>query len=165
MRRDAFGNSGWKNLKGLLKRAASRDTARSRRAADRRSGRWSLFVGLWLMTGHWWVYPVFWLLPWMTVWRVLNRLRAVAEHGGMQRSPDRRLTTHHVRQSFWRAVLDGAVQHRMAPGPPRRHRRAVLEPAASSTHELERCGYVTPGLEWPNYRSLWAHARSGSPRS
>ena len=24
-----------------------------------------------------------WLGPWMTVWRVLNRLRAIAEHGGM----------------------------------------------------------------------------------
>ena len=41
----------------------------------------------------------------MTVWRVINRLRAIAEHGGMSRSTDRRLTTHHVHQSwaarFW----------------------------------------------------------------
>ena len=43
-------------------------------------------------------YPVLWLAPWMSVWKVINRLRAIAEHGGMTRSPDRRLTTHHVRQ-------------------------------------------------------------------
>ena len=34
------------------------------------------------------------------VTRVVNRLRAIAEHGGMQRSDDRRRTTHHVRQSL-----------------------------------------------------------------
>ena len=36
----------------------------------------------------------------MTEWRVINRLRSIAEHGGMQRSNDRRLTTHSVRQSL-----------------------------------------------------------------
>jgi fatty acid desaturase len=30
---------------------------------------------------------------------VINRLRSIAEHGGMQRSKDRRLTTPSVRQS------------------------------------------------------------------
>ena len=34
--------------------------------------------------GAWWVYPVFWLLPYLTVWRVINRLRSIAEHGGME---------------------------------------------------------------------------------
>ena len=45
------------------------------------------------------LYLFLWLLPWMTVWRVLNRLRSIAEHGGVTRSPARRLTTHHVRQT------------------------------------------------------------------
>jgi fatty acid desaturase len=26
--------------------------------------------------------------------------------------------------------------------------------------ELERAGYVEPGLEWPSYRALWRHAHS-----
>ncbi len=39
-----------------------------------------------------------WLRPYLTVWRVINRLRSIAEHGGMQRSKDRRSTTHSVRQ-------------------------------------------------------------------
>ena len=41
----------------------------------------------------------------MTQWRVINRLRAIAEHGGLEASSDRRVTTHNVRQSwiarFW----------------------------------------------------------------
>ena len=41
----------------------------------------------------------------MTQWRVINRLRSIAEHGGMEQSKDRRATTHNVRQSwparFW----------------------------------------------------------------
>ena len=44
------------------------------------------------------LYPVLWLAPYLTVWRVINRLRSIAEHGGMQRSKDRRETTHSVRQ-------------------------------------------------------------------
>src|SRR6478735_7157196 len=55
MRRDAFGNSGWKNLKGLLKALVS-PTARSI-ALPIMIWQVALFVGLWLMTGHWWVYP------------------------------------------------------------------------------------------------------------
>src|SRR5690606_39890963 len=39
------------------------------------------------------LYLFLWFAPWMTVWRVLNRLRAIAEHGGMtaSRSEERRV--------------------------------------------------------------------------
>ena len=101
------------------------------------------------------LYLLLWLAPWMTVWRVINRLRAIAEHGGMTRSATAACTTHHVRQSLARPLLDRAVQHRLAPRPPRRHGRAVAEPAprsttswsppdgsppASSTRATGRCG-------------------------
>ena len=33
---------------------------------------------------------VVWIVSWATLWRVSNRLRAIAEHGGMTRSKDRR---------------------------------------------------------------------------
>lgn len=155
--RDADGNSGWKNLK-LLLLAVRSDTARP---VALRIVAWQLvfFVGLWVGLGHWWIYPAFWLLPWMTVWRVLNRLRAVAEHGGMVASTDRRLTTHHVRQSwaarFWMVPFNTGwhLAHHIDIGVPfsklpRLHR------------ELERAGYVTPELEWPSYRALWRHGSS-----
>jgi fatty acid desaturase len=157
LRRDADGNSGWKNLKGLLGALRS-DTGRP--VALRILG-WQvvLFVGLWAALGHWWIYPVFWLLPWMTVWRVLNRLRSVAEHGGLRASPDRRVTTHHVRQSavarFWMVPFNTGwhLAHHVDIGVP-------FSKLPRLQQELEASGYVQPGLEWPSYRSLWRHAAS-----
>jgi len=157
LRRDADGNSGWKNLKGLLYALRS-STARG---VALRILAWQvvLFAGLWLALGHWWIYPVFWLLPWMTVWRVLNRLRAVAEHGGLEASPDRRLTTHHVRQSvsarFWMVPFNTGwhLAHHVDIGVP-------FSKLPRLQQELEAAGYVQPGLEWPSYRALWRHASS-----
>lgn len=157
LRRDADGNSGWKNLKGLLLAL----TSSGARPIALRIVAWQvvLFAGLWLALGHWWIYPVFWLLPWMTVWRVLNRLRAVAEHGGMVASPDRRLTTHHVRQSvsarFWMVPFNTGwhLAHHVDIGVP-------FSKLPQLHRELERAGYVTPALEWPSYRALWRHGSS-----
>lgn len=157
LRRDADGNSGWKNLKGLLLALRS---DRSRPVALKILG-WQvvLFVGFWLAFDRWWIYPVFWLLPWMTGWRVLNRLRAVAEHGGLEASPDRRITTHHVRQSlsarFWMVPFNTGwhLAHHVDIGVP-------FSKLPRLQQELERAGYVQPGLEWPSYRALWRHASS-----
>ena len=76
------------------------------------------------------VYPLLWFLPYLTVWRVINRLRSIAEHGGLEASSDRRITTHSVTPAPDRPVPARAVQHRLAPRPPRRRRRAVPQPAA-----------------------------------
>jgi fatty acid desaturase len=157
LRRDAGGNSGWKNLKGLLLALKS---SRSRPVATKILG-WQvvLFVGMWALLGRWWLYPVFWLMPWMTVWRVLNRLRAVAEHGGLEASPDRRLTTHHVRQSFsarfWMVPFNTGwhLAHHVDIGVP-------FSRLPRLQKELERTGYSPPGLEWRTYRELWRHASS-----
>lgn len=157
LRRDADGNSGWKNLKGLL--FALRSTTARPVALKILGWQLVLFVGLWVGLGHWWIYPVFWLLPWMTMWRVLNRLRAVAEHGGMVASPDRRLTTHHVRQSvsarFWMVPFNTGwhLAHHVDIGVP-------FSKLPRLQQELEAAGYVQPGLEWPSYRALWRHASS-----
>jgi fatty acid desaturase len=35
------------------------------------------------------------------VWRVINRLRSIAEHGGLREDDDRRFTTHSVRQHWF----------------------------------------------------------------
>ncbi len=42
---------------------------------------------------------VVWIGSWSTLWKFSNRLRAIAEHGGMERSADRRRTTHVIRQT------------------------------------------------------------------
>lgn len=156
LRRDAFGNSGWKNLKGLLFALKS---PKSRGVAGRiLVVQALLFVAFGLLWG-WWVWPVMWLLPWMTVWRVINRLRSIAEHGGMERSDDRRLTTHHVKQSllarFWMVPFNTGwhLAHHLDVGVP-------FQNLPEFHRELVRCGYVIEGYEWPTYRALWRHCSS-----
>jgi fatty acid desaturase len=157
MKRDALFVSGWKNLKPLLK-ALLRQS--SRRLALSILGVQAVILAVCVATGHWWVYPVLWLAPWMSVWRVLNRLRAIAEHGGMTRSDDRRLTTHVVRQTplarFWLVPYNTGwhLAHHVDPGIPFRRLPALHR-------ELVESGWVTVGLEYPSYRALWRALRAG----
>jgi fatty acid desaturase len=152
LKRDAFGNSGWKNLKGLLLAFTS---ASARPVATKIAiAQVVLFVGMGVLSGRWWLYPLFWLLPWMTVWRVINRLRAIAEHGGMTRSKDRRQTTHVVRQSmgarFWMVPFNTGwhLAHHVDMGVPFQHLPQLHD-------ELVQAGWVTPEIEYPTYRALW----------
>lgn len=156
--RDAVGVSGWKNLKPLLRAMTSKS---ARPFASRIVGaQIVLWVASGLVTGRWWLYPLLWLAPWMTVWRVLNRLRAIAEHGGMMRSDDRRLTTHHIRQSwvarFWIVPYNTGwhLAHHTDMGVPWRNLPRYHA-------ELVASGWVTPALE---HRSYWAFWRLCSSR-
>ena len=158
LRRDALGPSGWKNLKGLLGalgRSSSRPIALRIVAVQV-----VLFVAMGLLSGRWWLWPVMWLGPWMTVWRVLNRLRAVAEHGGMERSEDRRRTTHVVRQSllprFWMVPFNTGwhLAHHADMGVPFQHLPALHA-------ELVASGWVTVAIEYRSYRERWKPAAWG----
>jgi fatty acid desaturase len=157
MRRDAFFVSGWKNLKPLLQ-AVTKPS--SRKLALQILAVQAVILGIFTATGRPWLYPLLWLAPWMTVWRVLNRLRAIAEHGGMIRSPDRRLTTHVVRQSrwarFWMVPYNTGwhLAHHVDIGVPWRNLPAFHR-------ELVTAGWVPAGLEYPNYRALWRALRAG----
>ena len=99
-------------------------------------------------TGRWWAYPVLWLAPWMTVWRVINRLRSIAEHGGMARSRDRRETTHVVRQTwparFWIVPFNTGwhLAHHVDMGVPFRNLPRLHD-------ELVASGWVTPEHHLP----------------
>ena len=156
--RDAIGISGWKNLAPLLQ-AATRPSSRplALRILGVQAVIWAAF---WVGSGKWWLYPVLWLGPWMTVWRVLNRLRAIAEHGGMQRSADRRQTTHVVRQRplarFWLVPYNTGwhLAHHVDSGIPWRQLPALH-------HELVAAGWITPDLEYPGYLALWRALASG----
>jgi fatty acid desaturase len=150
--RDAVGISGWKNLKGLL-RAFTSATARPV-ATKIFLSQAVLFVALGLASGRWWLYPLFWLAPWMTVWRVINRLRSIAEHGGMARSKDRRATTHVVHQTLWARFwmvpfkTGYHLAHHVDMGVP-------FQRLPDLHRELVAAGWVTPEIEYPNYRSPW----------
>lgn len=157
--RDAVGISGWKNLKPLLLSVRHRS---SRGIGLRIIGtQLVIWAGIWAATGHWWLYLVAWLAPWMTVWRVLNRLRAIAEHGGLHRSSDRRETTHHIHQSwparFWIVPYRTGwhLAHHTDMGVPWRNLERYH-------HELVASGWVTPEFEYPSYRAFWAACASAT---
>lgn len=156
--RDAFGLSGYKNLMGLARGLRTDGVA----GHVRRILAFQLILAaLAAVTGHWWVYWVMWFVPWMTQWRVINRLRAIAEHGGMERSADRRYATHTVRQHLLARFfmvpynIGWHLSHHVDMGVPwsklpRYHR------------ELVAAGYITADLEYRSYTHLWRKLASGS---
>jgi fatty acid desaturase len=151
--RDAEGRTGWKLFKGLL-RGVGADDAAVRSQARMIVGTQLLLIAIGIALGHPWVYFVLWLAPYLTVWRVINRLRSIAEHGGMQRSKDRRLTTHTVRQLPLARFF--IVPHRI--GWHLAHHVDSGIPMANlpKVHaELRRARYVTDELEYPSYLALW----------
>ena len=114
-----------------------------------------LFVfGLFAVSGNPLLYFALWVLPYVTVYQVLNRLRAIAEHGGMTRSGDRRDTAHHVRQGriartiFVPLNVGYHLAHHVDSGIPFRNLPRL-------TKLLEEDGYLTPDLTWRTYRGLW----------
>ena len=149
--RDATGVSGWKNLRALLGAVRNR---RARPIALQILAVQVVLVLLGLAAGHPWLWLLLWFAPWMTVWRVLNRLRAIAEHGGMVRSSDRRETTHVVRQSllarFWIVPYHTGwhLAHHVDIAIPWRKLPALHD-------ELVAGGWITPELEHRSYLSLW----------
>ena len=149
--RDAFFVSGWKNLRPLITAMRSRT---GRPVALRILFTQVVLLAIFTALGRPELYLLLWLAPWLTVWRVINRLRAIAEHGGMIRSSDRRQTTHHVQQSLAaRFALvpyntGWHLAHHVDIGIPYRNLPALHR-------ELERAGWVTPALVHPNYRALW----------
>ncbi len=156
--RDAIGVSGWKNLRPLMVATYRRS---SRPVAVRIVAvQVLIWAAFWAASGRWWLYPLLWLAPWMTVWRVLNRLRAIAEHAGMERSADRRKTTHVVRQRplarFWIVPYNTGfhLAHHVDSGIPWQ-RLPVLH------RELVASGWITPELEYPSYTALWRALASG----
>jgi fatty acid desaturase len=158
LRRDAFGESGYKHLRGLIMavvRRSSRPYAMSIVITQM-----VLFVAMAMLSGRWWLWPLLWLAPWLTVWRVLNRLRGIAEHGGMEHSSDRRRTTHVVRQRlaprFWIVPFNTGwhLAHHTDMGVPFQNLPALHD-------ELVASGWVTPAIESPSYTALWKTLGSG----
>jgi fatty acid desaturase len=152
--RDATGRTGVKLMRGLLSNWNSPDQ-RSRRTLWKIMSVQAVLVGAALASGHWWVYPVLWVAPYLTVWRVINRLRSIAEHGGMHLSSDRRETTHTVKQSWLARFLlvpyniGWHLPHHVDSGVPFRNLPAYHR-------ALHESGYVDATIEYPSYRALWS---------
>lgn len=157
--RDATGQTGWKLLKQQF--GGLRGTDPLTRASQRKIlvVQVALFA-VSVLLGAPEVYVVLWLLPFLTVWRVINRLRSVAEHGGMRRGDDRRIATHSVRQSLAARFflvpfnIGFHLSHHVDAGIPFRS-------LPKYHRELLRAGYLNRTLEYPSYRSIWKALRAG----
>lgn len=156
--RDATGRTGVRllaeQLSVLSPSSFRRDVGSRRRTLLTMLGVQGVLVGMFAAWGQAHLYLVVWVVPYLTVWRVVNRLRSVAEHGGLRADPDRRLTTHSVRQRHlarWTLVpcnIGFHLAHHLDPGIPFR--------ALPRYHrELRAAGYVDDTVEYPRYRSLW----------
>lgn len=150
--RDATGRTGVKLMKPLFKALRSeRGGPEARRIVGMQA---AIATGFVATVGPI-TYLTCWLVPYLTSWRVINRLRAIAEHGGMTRSKDRRETTHHARQSvwsrFWIAPFNTGwhLAHHADMGIPFRNLPRLHD-------ELVASGWFTEELEYPSYLSLWA---------
>ena len=154
LRRDLLGESGWKNVKALghaLRRGATE--ARQILAVQ------VVLLAASLVAGEPLAYVV-WIGSWMTLWKFSNRLRAIAEHGGMERSADRRRTTHVIRQSrlarFCMVPYNTGwhLAHHVDMGVPWRNLPRLHD-------ELVAAGWLTPEIEYPSYRSFWRACSAG----
>jgi fatty acid desaturase len=154
LRRDAIGISAYKNFRVLFKAIR-----RGKPEALQILAVQVVMLGASIAFMRPLAYVV-WIASWSSLWRVSNRLRAIAEHGGMIRSDDRRQTTHIIRQSliarYWMVPFHTGwhLAHHVDMGVPWRNLPKLHD-------ELVAAGWVTPEIEYPSYRAFWKAASSG----
>lgn len=151
--RDLTGRTGIKLFRQQLRGFHSPDQ-RVRRTLWKMTFVQVVIASLFTLSGHFWMYPVMFVLPYFTLWRVINRLRSIAEHGGLRADKDRRITTHSVSQ-HWLARfylvpynIGFHLAHHVDAGVPFRNlpRYHAL---------LRQHHYVDDSYEYPSYPALW----------
>ena len=151
--RDATGQTGYKLLRNQLKGLRSEDT-RVKHTLWKMIGVQVIIASIFTLAGYLWMYPVMWVAPYLTVWRVINRLRSIAEHGGLREDDDRRYTTHAVRQHWFARFylvpynIGFHMAHHIDAGVPFRHLREY-------NRLLHEANYLNGTLEYPSYSALW----------
>jgi fatty acid desaturase len=157
LRRDLVGESAYKNLRGLARGIRKRNREALLILAVQVA-----LLGLAIAVREPLAYVV-WIGSWSTLWKCSNRLRAIAEHGGMERSDDRRRTTHVIRQTPLARFLmvpyntGWHLAHHVDMGVPFRNLPRLHR-------ELVESGWITPAIEYPSYRAFWRACSSGPPR-
>lgn len=152
--RDATGRTGWKLFRGLI-----RGVRKRRPTAIRIVICQVPILAAFTLIGRPELYLFLWWLPHLTVWRVINRLRAIAEHGGLTCSSDRRETTHDVGQSrlasFWIVPFNIGyhLAHHVDMG-------VSCWQLPRLQEELVASGWVTEDYSYPTYRALWRELAS-----
>jgi len=157
LRRDLLGVSAAKNFKALGHSLRRRSVE-----AWEIVGVQVVLLGASVAVGRPLAYVV-WILSWSTLWKFSNRLRAIAEHGGMDHSADRRRTTHVIRQTplarYCMVPYNTGwhLAHHVDMGVPWRNLPKLHA-------ELVRAGWLVPEVEYPTYRTFWKACSAGQPR-
>ena len=158
--RDATGQTGIKLFRNQLRGFRSPDV-RVRRTLLKMTLVQGIVIVAFYAAGHPWLYLTMFVLPYFTLWRVINRLRSIAEHGGLRADDDRRIATHSVVQHpiarFYLVPYNIGfhLAHHVDAGVPFRH--------LPKYHALLRdTRYVDDSYEYPSYGALWK-AASGFP--
>ena len=154
LRRDLLGVSAWRIIKPRFKGLMTKGR---RSPGLRMLAMQALIIAAFVLVGIPWLYLWLWVVPYVTWYQVINRLRAIAEHGGMTRSSDRRETTHIIRPTLPSRLLITPLNvgyhlpHHVDSGVPFRN-------LARFQKILIEDGYVADHIVWPNYRALWKAA-------
>lgn len=154
MRRDATGVSAYRILKPRFKGLL---VAGRRKAGLKLLGMQAVVFLAFLAGGVPWLFLFLWVVPYLTWYQVINRLRSISEHGGMTRSNDRRVTTHIVTPGWPSRLLMAPLfvgyhlPHHVDSGVPMRNlprlQRILIED-----------GYVPDHIIWPSYLAMWKAA-------
>lgn len=158
--RDLTGRTGARLFAGQMRGFTSPDP-RVRRTLWKMVAVQVVIAAAFVALGAWWMYPVMWVLPYFTLWRVINRLRSIAEHGGLRADDDRRIATHSVTQHpiarFYLVPykIGFHLAHHVDAGVPFRH-------LPRYHRMLRESGYVDDSYEYPSYRAIWRALSAGS---
>jgi fatty acid desaturase len=158
MRRDGLGSTGFRMLRGQFMSIFKTDpqqlnTQRKIFALH------AVLLVLSVIFINPWVYVMLWLVPYITVWRVMNRLRSIAEHGGLRADSDRRVTTHSVKQHLFSSFffvpfnLGWHIAHHTDSGIPFRS-------LPKYHRQLQASGFVTDAYQYSSYLAIWRALRS-----
>ena len=158
MRRDGLGSTGFRMLRGQFMSIFKTDPQQ----LNTQRKIFSLHAVLLILSVIFvnpWVYVMLWLVPYITVWRVMNRLRSIAEHGGLRADDDRRVTTHSVKQHLFSSFffvpfnLGWHIAHHTDSGIPFRS-------LPKYHRQLRASGFVTDTYEYSSYLAIWRALRS-----
>ena len=158
MRRDGLGSTGFRMLRGQFMSIFKTDPQQLNTQRKIFSLHAVVLI-LSVMFVNPWVYVMLWLLPYITVWRVMNRLRSIAEHGGLRADDDRRVTTHSVKQHLFSSFyfvpfnLGWHIAHHTDSGIPFRS-------LPKYHRQLRESGFVTDAYEYSSYLAIWQQLRS-----
>lgn len=158
IRRDATGVSAYRILKPRFKGLLVKGR---RKAGLKLLGMQAVVFTLFALGGVPWLFLVLWVLPYLTWYQVINRLRSISEHGGMTRSDDRRVTTHIIQPTLPSRLLMAPLfvgyhlPHHVDSGVPMRNLPRLQQ-------ILIEDGYVPDAIMWPSYTALWRAAAAKS---